>query len=64
VLRKCVHCGFFTATCPTCQLLGDELDGPRARIQLIKQVLEGGEVRGFRMQSFGCELVAVVGRHA
>jgi glycolate oxidase iron-sulfur subunit len=41
ILRKCVHCGFCTATCPTYQLLGDELDGPRGRIYLIKQVLEG-----------------------
>lgn len=41
LLRKCVHCGFCTATCPTYQLLGDELDGPRGRIYLIKQVLEG-----------------------
>ena len=44
ILRKCVHCGFCTATCPTYQLLGDELDGPRGRIYLIKQVLEGSEV--------------------
>jgi glycolate oxidase iron-sulfur subunit len=44
ILRKCVHCGFCNATCPTYQLLGDELDGPRGRIYLIKQVLEGGEV--------------------
>ena len=43
ILRKCVHCGFCTATCPTYQLLGDELDGPRGRIYLIKQVLEGSE---------------------
>ena len=43
ILRKCVHCGFCTATCPTYQLLGDELDGPRGRIYLIKQVLEGVE---------------------
>src|SRR3970040_2149735 len=43
ILRKCVHCGFCTATCPTYQLLGDELDGPRGRIYLIKQALEGGE---------------------
>ncbi len=43
ILRKCVHCGFCTATCPTYQLLGDELDGPRGRIYLIKQVLEGTE---------------------
>ena len=41
ILRKCVHCGFCTATCPTYQLLGNELDGPRGRIYLIKQVLEG-----------------------
>ncbi len=43
ILRKCVHCGFCTATCPTYQLLGDELDGPRGRIYLMKQVLEGEE---------------------
>jgi glycolate oxidase iron-sulfur subunit len=43
ILGKCVHCGFCTATCPTYQLLGDELDGPRGRIYLIKQVLEGVE---------------------
>ncbi len=41
ILGRCVHCGFCTATCPTYQLLGDELDGPRGRIYLIKQVLEG-----------------------
>lgn len=41
ILRRCVHCGFCNATCPTYQLLGDELDGPRGRIYLIKQVLEG-----------------------
>jgi len=41
ILRKCVHCGFCTATCPTYQLLGDELDGPRGRIYLMKQILEG-----------------------
>jgi len=41
ILRKCVHCGFCIATCPTYQLLGDELDGPRGRIYLMKQVLEG-----------------------
>jgi len=41
ILRNCVHCGFCTATCPTYQLLGDELDGPRGRIYLMKQVLEG-----------------------
>ncbi len=44
ILRSCVHCGFCTATCPTYQLLGDELDGPRGRIYLIKSVLEGSEV--------------------
>jgi glycolate oxidase iron-sulfur subunit len=44
ILRKCVHCGFCNATCPTYLLLGDELDGPRGRIYLIKQMLEGGEV--------------------
>ncbi|HEX8957333.1 MAG TPA: 4Fe-4S dicluster domain-containing protein, partial [Burkholderiaceae bacterium] len=43
ILRRCVHCGFCTATCPTYQLLGDELDGPRGRIYLIKQVLEGAQ---------------------
>lgn len=42
ILRSCVHCGFCLATCPTYQLLGDELDGPRGRIYLMKQVLEGG----------------------
>lgn len=44
ILRTCVHCGFCTATCPTYQLLGDELDGPRGRIYLIKQLLEGAKV--------------------
>lgn len=44
ILRKCVHCGFCTATCPTFQLLGDELDSPRGRIYLIKQMLEGEAV--------------------
>ncbi len=44
ILRTCVHCGFCNATCPTYQLLGDELDGPRGRIYLIKQVLEGQPV--------------------
>ena len=44
ILRSCVHCGFCTATCPTYQLLGDELDGPRGRIYLIKQMLEGEPV--------------------
>lgn len=44
ILRSCVHCGFCTATCPTYLLLGDELDGPRGRIYLIKQALEGTAV--------------------
>jgi len=44
ILRSCVHCGFCTATCPTYQLLGDELDSPRGRIYLIKQMLEGNDV--------------------
>jgi glycolate oxidase iron-sulfur subunit len=43
ILRKCTHCGMCTATCPTYQLLNDELDGPRGRIYLMKQVLEGAE---------------------
>src|SRR5205809_6127684 len=42
ILRACVHCGFCTATCPTYVLLGDELDSPRGRIYLIKNMLEGG----------------------
>jgi len=44
ILRSCVHCGFCTATCPTYQELHDERDGPRGRIYLIKQLLEGAEV--------------------
>jgi glycolate dehydrogenase iron-sulfur subunit len=44
ILRTCVHCGMCTATCPTYQLLGDELDGPRGRIYLVKQMLEGTAV--------------------
>ena len=43
ILRKCVHCGFCTATCPTFVLLGDELDSPRGRIYLIKDMLEAGK---------------------
>jgi glycolate oxidase iron-sulfur subunit len=44
ILRKCVHCGFCTATCPTYQVLGDDLDSPRGRIYLIKRALEGAHV--------------------
>lgn len=44
ILRACVHCGFCNATCPTYQLLGNEDDGPRGRIYLIKQMLEGAPV--------------------
>lgn len=43
ILRNCVHCGFCNATCPTYQITGDELDGPRGRIYQIKQILEGSE---------------------
>ena len=43
-LRSCVHCGFCNATCPTYQELGDERDGPRGRIYLLKQMLETGAV--------------------
>jgi glycolate oxidase iron-sulfur subunit len=46
ILRNCVHCGFCTATCPTYQLLGDELDSPRGRIYLIKDMLESGRPAG------------------
>jgi len=46
ILRKCVHCGFCTATCPTYQVLGDDLDSPRGRIYLIKSALEGAAVTG------------------
>lgn len=52
ILRRCVHCGFCNATCPTYQVLGDELDGPRGRIYLIKQFLEGeakGEVASYHL---------------
>lgn len=50
ILRSCVHCGFCNATCPTYQVLGNELDGPRGRIYLIKQMLEGQEVTGKTQQ--------------
>src|SRR6201996_8170557 len=44
ILRKCVHCGFCLATCPTYQLLNNELDSPRGRIYLMKEMLEGAPV--------------------
>jgi glycolate oxidase iron-sulfur subunit len=44
IINKCVHCGFCTATCPTYQVLGDELDGPRGRIYLMKEMVEGAAV--------------------
>ena len=44
IVNKCVHCGFCTATCPTYQVLGDELDGPRGRIYLMKEMVEGAPV--------------------
>ncbi len=50
ILRSCVHCGFCNATCPTYQLLGDELDGPRGRIYLMKQMLEGQDVTAHTQQ--------------
>ncbi|HEY2340234.1 MAG TPA: 4Fe-4S dicluster domain-containing protein, partial [Steroidobacteraceae bacterium] len=46
ILRSCVHCGFCLPACPTYQLLGDELDSPRGRIYLMKQLLEGEPVSG------------------
>jgi glycolate oxidase iron-sulfur subunit len=46
ILRKCVHCGFCTATCPSYQVLGDDLDSPRGRIYLMKRALEGAPVTG------------------
>lgn len=50
ILRACVHCGFCSATCPTYQILGDELDGPRGRIYLLKQMLEGQPVSRLTQQ--------------
>ena len=49
ILRVCVHCGFCNATCPTFQLLGDELDGPRGRIYLIKDMLENDRPASARL---------------
>lgn len=61
ILRACVHCGFCTATCPTYQLLGDELDGPRGRIYLIKQVLKATKSRlKHRSISIAVSLAAIV----
>jgi ferredoxin len=54
ILRSCVHCGFCNATCPTYQLLGDELDGPRGRIYLMKQMLEGRPVSATRLHLDRC----------
>jgi glycolate oxidase iron-sulfur subunit len=53
ILRRCVHCGFCLATCPTYQILGDELDSPRGRIYQIKQVLEGAEPTFVTQQHLG-----------
>lgn len=50
ILRTCVHCGFCNATCPTYQLTGNELDGPRGRVYLLKQVLEGQPVSRITQQ--------------
>ena len=50
IIRSCVHCGFCNATCPTYQILGNELDGPRGRIYLLKQALEGQPVSRLTQQ--------------
>src|SRR6266516_3057638 len=60
ILRACVHCGFCTATCPTYVLLGDELDSPRGRIYLIKNMLEGSELPG--SPAIGAETVKHIDR--
>ncbi len=58
ILRSCLHCGFCTATCPTYLQLGDELDSPRGRIYLIKQLLEGqipsAKTQGHLDRCLGC----------
>ena len=56
ILRKCVHCGFCTATCPTYVLLGDERDSPRGRIYLIKEMFERGRKAGPTVQHHVCLL--------
>ena len=53
IFRKCVHCGFCNATCPTYQLLGDELDGPRGRIYLIKDMLENNKPANAKIVKHG-----------
>ena len=50
ILRKCVHCGFCTATCPTYVLLGDERDSPRGRIYLMKDMFEGSKAASAEVQ--------------
>src|SRR5712675_1950636 len=60
ILRACVHCGFCTATCPTYVLLGDELDSPRGRIYLIKEMLEKGGPEGAK--TIGTETVKHIDR--
>src|SRR5438046_335021 len=60
ILRACVHCGFCTATCPTYVLLGDELDSPRGRIYLIKNMLEEGGPEG--VKAIGADTVKHIDR--
>ena len=60
ILRACVHCGFCTATCPTYVLLGDELDSPRGRIYLIKNMLEEGGLEGAK--TIGADTVKHIDR--